>query len=717
MPLAPGTFLNNRYRIVSILGQGGMGAVYRANDEHLSIPVAVKENLFLTEEYGRQFQREAHILAGLRHTNLPHVTDYFSLENQGQYLVMDYIEGEDLRQRMERMGALPEREAILIGISICDALTYLHSRRPPIVHRDIKPGNIKVTPEGQAVLVDFGLAKIMQGSQATSTGARAMTPGYSPPEQYGTARTDPRTDIYSLGATLYAALTGVIPEDGLARMTGKAKLTNLRELTPKINRKLAETIETALAIDPDDRFQAADEFKEALIECGELSPVFVDRPTLTPPPTDPPPFVPKEKTLDVWAEDEDDALILPVRERISRRRRQRYTRWALSSAIAVLLLALVGLIYGQSVGYNLPASAAAYFSGTATQTQENTQIAAAGTTSTPEGVVESRPTATLNEKNQLTETPALTPNPSETPTPTVAVTPSATLTGGGPSQIAFASDRTGIMQLWLMNADGTQQRQITSMKDGACQPSWSPDGMRLVFTSPCPGKQDRYPGSSLYIINVDGSNIVQLPTSPEGDYDPAWSPNGRYIAFTSLRNKRPGIFRMDLLNNNNVVDLSQTLVFADRQPAWNPTGTELVFVRQQTGPSSLWKMSESGNQTKVFSMSGNVNNLWPAWSSDGSLVFYSQTTTDSPVPWLVYMRYEDRETSREVRIPSRGQANPGPVAEVNPSPDGYWLAYEGWPSGTNHDIFVMKVNGADVQRLTTDPGWDFGPVWRPMMQP
>lgn len=270
MPLAVGTLLRNRYRIVSILGQGGMGAVYRASDEHLHIPVAVKENLFLTEEYGRQFQREAHILAGLRHANLPHVTDYFSTENQIQYLVMDFIEGEDLRQRMERMGALPERETILIGISICDALTYLHTRHQPIVHRDIKPGNIKVTPDGQAVLVDFGLAKIMQGSQVTSTGARAMTPGYSPPEQYGTARTDPRSDVYSLGATLYASLTGIIPEDGLNRLTGKSDLTPIRELTPKVNRRLAETIQHALEVDPEDRYQSAEEFKQDLVEAGEL---------------------------------------------------------------------------------------------------------------------------------------------------------------------------------------------------------------------------------------------------------------------------------------------------------------------------------------------------------------------------------------------------------------------------------------------------------------
>src|SRR5258706_12693150 len=131
---------------------------------------------------------------------------------------MDYIEGEELRQRMERMGNITEEAAIQIGASICDALAYLHSRKPPILHRDIKPGNVKITPEGHIFLVDFGLAKVYHGAnQPTTTGARAMTPGYSPPEQYGTARTDPRTDFYSLGAMLYAAASGIIPEDGLAR--------------------------------------------------------------------------------------------------------------------------------------------------------------------------------------------------------------------------------------------------------------------------------------------------------------------------------------------------------------------------------------------------------------------------------------------------------------------------------------------------------------------
>jgi serine/threonine-protein kinase len=229
MTLERGALLHKRYRIVEILGQGGMGSVYRAVDENLGTDCAVKENLFTTDEYARQFRLEAVILANLRHPNLPRVTDHFVIGDQGQYLVMDYIEGEDLRQRMERMGNIAEDEAILLGAALCDALMYLHTRKPPILHRDIKPGNVKITPEGHIFLVDFGLAKVLHGSQATTTGARAMTPGYSPPEQYGTARTDPRTDVYSLGATLYASLTGIIPEDGLARAMDNTQLTPLRK--------------------------------------------------------------------------------------------------------------------------------------------------------------------------------------------------------------------------------------------------------------------------------------------------------------------------------------------------------------------------------------------------------------------------------------------------------------------------------------------------------
>ncbi len=286
MILERGALLNNRYRIVEILGQGGMGSVYKAVDENLGVEVAVKDNLFTTDEYARQFRREATILASLRHPNLPRVTDHFVIQGQGQYLVMDYIEGEDLRQRMDRVGLIPEDDAILMGAAICDALTYLDSLNPSIVHRDIKPGNVKITPQGQIFLVDFGLAKILYGSQATTTGARAMTPGYSPPEQYGTARTDNRSDIFSLGATLYAALTGVIPEDALSRAMGQGELTPIRKHNPKISKRLASAIEKSLEVMPDDRYQDAEAFKQTLLNARSNSRrrVGIDEYVVAPPP-------------------------------------------------------------------------------------------------------------------------------------------------------------------------------------------------------------------------------------------------------------------------------------------------------------------------------------------------------------------------------------------------------------------------------------------------
>ncbi len=282
MTLEKGTLLHNRYRVEETIAVGGMGAVYRALDETLGIQVAVKENFFTTEEYSRQFRREATILASLRHPNMPRVTDHFVIPGQGQYLVMDFIEGIDLRDVIAQNGKLSEEDVIRIGSTICDALAYLHSRSPLIVHRDVKPGNLKIAPARHVFLVDFGLAKISHG-ETTTTGAQALTPGYAPPEQYGQG-TDPRSDIYSLGATLYAALTGKVPEDGLSRAMGSAELTPIRKHNPQVTEPLAKVIEHAMAIAPDDRYPTAMDFREGLLSAA-AKPKASPQPSLTSAPT------------------------------------------------------------------------------------------------------------------------------------------------------------------------------------------------------------------------------------------------------------------------------------------------------------------------------------------------------------------------------------------------------------------------------------------------
>jgi serine/threonine-protein kinase len=272
MSLSPGHLLNNRYTIERLLGQGGFGAVYKAHDANLDKPCAVKENLDTSQEAQRQFLREATVLANLSHPNLPRVTDHFIIPDQGQYLVMDFIEGEDLQHLVEKSGPLePGRAAALIS-QVMDALAYMHSRVPPVLHRDIKPANIKLTPEGKAVLVDFGLVKLYDSHTKTTMGARAITPGYSPTEQYGQGSTDARTDVYALGATLYMLVTGINPPESVQRVAGDT-LRPAHLVNPRVPPFMGMAIAHAMEMVPANRFQSMMEFKAALTGGQRVSPV------------------------------------------------------------------------------------------------------------------------------------------------------------------------------------------------------------------------------------------------------------------------------------------------------------------------------------------------------------------------------------------------------------------------------------------------------------
>jgi hypothetical protein len=268
--LASGTILHNRYRIIRLLGQGGMGAVYLAEDQ--SLPgrlVAVKENFDPSRSAQEQFKREAVMLARLKHPNLPQVTDHFIEPSGRQYLVMDYVEGEDLDQILAQRGPLPEAEVLGWMEQVFDALEYMHrwvdtaSGKPtPIIHRDIKPGNIKRTPEGRIMLVDFGIAKYQTGA-GTETGARAASPGFSPVEQY-TGGTDACSDVYALGATLYCLLTGQVPPES-PRIAAGMPLTPPRALNPRISPNTEQAILQAMQIQATNRYQAVRDLRQALV--------------------------------------------------------------------------------------------------------------------------------------------------------------------------------------------------------------------------------------------------------------------------------------------------------------------------------------------------------------------------------------------------------------------------------------------------------------------
>jgi eukaryotic-like serine/threonine-protein kinase len=723
MTLERGALLHKRYRIVEILGQGGMGSVYRAVDENLGVDVAVKENLFTTDEYARQFRLEAVILANLRHPNLPRVTDHFVIGDEGQYLVMDYIEGEDLRQRMERAGNITEDDAILMGAAMCDALTYLHTRKPPILHRDIKPGNVKITPDGHIFLVDFGLAKVLHGSQATTTGARAMTPGYSPPEQYGTARTDPRTDIYSLGATIYAALTGVIPEDGLARAMDNTQLTPLRKRNNKVSKRLATAIEKAMAIDPGERFQNGEEFKRALLGSKSKTQRLPGDYVIPPPPelmeeirqnpieraSQPP-----------MAAQPDSKRNAPIKEpAVFKPKRKKRTGRRVFSSILIVLFLMAFTIVG-AVRFRpdiVPTEVASVltpihgflipFLGSATSTP----------TTVPDPTeIRGLATATLLP---ITETPVATGTPP--PSPTIAFTstasntpiPQATMLGGGLGQIAYASDRTGFPQIYMSNVDGTDLVQLTKIENGACQPSWSPDGARLVFISPCLHRVDSpresYTDTSLFMINADGTGLKQLTNAPGADFEPAWSPDGKRIAFTSIRDGNKQIYLFDVASGS-VIRLTQPDVnIENSQPAWSPDGRQIAYMAKRVGSYQVWVMSNTGQDNVQVVRSGQ--SLWdyaPNWSADGKVIVFDQRPRDNLLtrPWLMSVQFPENGTATRLNFQT-------PIEDVEFSPDGLWLVYEGRDAQGNRDIYFMTIAGGNRTRLTTDPAVDFDPAWRP----
>jgi formylglycine-generating enzyme required for sulfatase activity/tRNA A-37 threonylcarbamoyl transferase component Bud32 len=278
MSLSPGQILNNRYRIVKLLGKGGMGAVYKAWDLNMDRPRALKENLDTSAEAQRQFKREAQILGDLSHPSLPKVIDHFSLPGQGQYLVMDFVEGEDLDEMLRRLGGpLPVAQALDWIEQACAALEYLHTQNPPVIHRDVKPANIKITPqvgftEGKAMLVDFGIAKVFDPNLSTTVGAKAVTPGYSPMEQYGSGQhTGPATDVYAVGATLYTLLSGQAPPAAPDRNLG-ASLASLSSLNPAITPGVEAAVMKAMAMQPQNRFRSATAFATALRSAPTLSP-------------------------------------------------------------------------------------------------------------------------------------------------------------------------------------------------------------------------------------------------------------------------------------------------------------------------------------------------------------------------------------------------------------------------------------------------------------
>ncbi|MDK2981287.1 MAG: eukaryotic-like serine/threonine-protein kinase [Chloroflexota bacterium] len=267
MPLSNGDLLRSRYKIKRIIGQGGMGSIYLAEDTRLSGRLCalkeVEHDKSLDKQLGKeaqeQFKQEATVLARLDHPNLPKVSDFFSIGDR-DYLVMDYVPGDDLRTLMlkakHQSKFLKESEVRKWANQLADALIYMHTQEPSILHRDIKPSNLKLTPSGLLKLVDFGLVKVLAPGEMTITIIQGQgTALYTPLEQYGGdgSHTDVRSDIYSFGATLYHLLTNTPPADARERFINPESLVPPRQINPAISTQMERAILWAMNLHPDQR--------------------------------------------------------------------------------------------------------------------------------------------------------------------------------------------------------------------------------------------------------------------------------------------------------------------------------------------------------------------------------------------------------------------------------------------------------------------------------
>ncbi len=280
--LADGAVLQNRYRVVRHLGQGGMGAVYEAIDERLGRTVALKMTLARSAHLRRAFEREARILANLSHPALPRVIDHFG-EGDELFLVMDYVPGSDLKALLKQQGhPFTEGEVLRWADELLDALEYLHSHEPAVVHRDIKPSNMKLTARRRIVLLDFGLAKGAVGQTTSATLSRSVmgySPHFAPPEQMQGERTDPRSDLYSLAATLYHLLAGQVPPDAIRRLTAQLHdepdpLKPLDEINPRVSAHASSVIMRALALKPAQRWPGASAMRAAFAAGADATTVL-----------------------------------------------------------------------------------------------------------------------------------------------------------------------------------------------------------------------------------------------------------------------------------------------------------------------------------------------------------------------------------------------------------------------------------------------------------
>lgn len=697
MDLQPDVILHDRYKIIKLLGQGGMGSVYLAWDQTLDTQVAVKSNFNPAPESVDQFLREARLLAALRHPNLPRVTDYFVIDKE-QFLVMDFIPGDDLNKGLKAQGVQPLADVLAWSAQLADALSYMHSQTPPVTHRDIKPANIKLTPEGKVILVDFGIAKVDTAQAVTASGAEGYTPGYAPPEQYGRGRTGPYSDQFSLAATLYALLTAIKPADSIQRVLGKAALLIPKQLNPKIPENISDALIKALSLQSEDRFGSVAEFQAALDDHDfRLDDQTRDEITKAPSPA-----------TKVAIGSTDRTMVGSVEKK--KKRKKGLLIGGILAAVTVVCLTAAGLllfVFPNSPIYMLAARNAG-----PTPTDNIIVVEPEVTNTEPIGVevIEASPTFTL--------APSVTPTdqPTSTPTPELI---------GETGVIAFASDRgeDGIIQIWTMRVIRTPGgdvladsfTQLTFSEGDKDQPVWSPDGSQIAFVAPGGAGN----GLDIWVMDADGANPINMTQHAGDEFDPTWSPNGELIAFTHhLRDAGSiPIYALTVIEPSGRGRLRLSEDFVEGDPTFSSDGQWLLYVISASSHDYFYFRADWNDfvEPKAFDLRalfgefGEVSD--PAWAPFGNQFAYVETLNGRQN--IIHVTYDRMEQNGLHQPTEYVLTETGHETDPAWSPDARWLAFTSTRDNQS-EVYLMPTTGRPQVNLTARPGVDRSPDWKPV---
>ena len=570
-----GQKLNNRYTIISSLGEGGMGEVYKAEDEQTGQQVAVKilsRQLSTRPEALERFRREAETLRQLDHPNIVKFVDAF--EHEGQFvIVMEYLPGGSLHNLIKK-GPMPIDRARRITLELCDALIRSHHLN--IVHRDIKPENVLLDKDGRPKLADFGVARLQEGTRMTRTGTQVGTPFYMSPEAWEGKPLDVQADIWSLGVMFFEMLAGQVPFGG---DTGAAVMNKVLTAPPPDLKKIRDDTPPGLV-----RIVSGMLTRDKQRRYHTMRQVAVD---------------------------------LESGNRTTNLNPASFRSYTIPIAVGILILGMgIVALNRKSLGLISTPTETPLPSPTVDPTPEQTPTPLPTQTSSPSGewiAFNSRMSGNAdiyivdshgNNLTQITTASSHDLYPSWSP---------------DGKRIVYQTSEGGDQEIALVTISNKKTESLTNNSCNDWGPVWSPVDSWIVFYSDCDGDRN------IYKIREDGSKRTQL-TFSSGSYDwfPSWSPDGKQITFSSNRSGKYRIYVMSA-DGKNEEELASGCV-----SYFSPDGGRILYGVYCDDTDDLFLMNADGSNQTPLTEGLECKNA--TWSPDGkSIVFQlSQTTKDGP---------------------------------------------------------------------------------------